>query len=420
MSEASDMRSVVEHLAAAMAGRTPLPGVRIPLDQAVGLIAAERLVSRVDLPGFDNSAMDGYAVQAADLAGAGGRRRRGVRLPVIAHLAAGDAPTQEVRPGTAIQIMTGAPMPPGADAVVPVEDTYGGAQMVTVTAAVPVGRHIRRRGEDLAAGSVVVSPGDVLTPRRIGLLAAAGHGEVMVHPRPRVAVVSTGAELVPPGDDLAPGQIYDSNSHLLAAAVTAAGGRTAYRGRIGDDPATVRAELARLAAQVDLVITSGGVSMGVHDVVKDVLRESGTVEFVQVAMQPGKPQGLGVLMDGDREVPFFGLPGNPVSAAVSFMVFVRPVVRRMLGLEPADTTTVTVELTAGLRSPAGKVQFARAQSRMLPSGRLGAQPVAGQGSHFVADLAAADLLLVVPPDATELSAGSLVEAVLLDAELAVT
>jgi len=232
--------------------------------------------------------------------------------------------------------------------------------------------------------------------------------------------VSTGAELVPPGDDLAPGQIYDSNSHLLAAAVTAAGGRTAYRGRIGDDPATVRAELARLAAQVDLVITSGGVSMGVHDVVKDVLRESGTVEFVQVAMQPGKPQGLGVLMDGDREVPFFGLPGNPVSAAVSFMVFVRPVVRRMLGLEPADTTTVTVELTAGLRSPAGKVQFARAQSRMLPSGRLGAQPVAGQGSHFVADLAAADLLLVVPPDATELSAGSLVEAVLLDAELAVT
>ncbi|HMT31350.1 MAG TPA: molybdopterin molybdotransferase MoeA, partial [Dermatophilaceae bacterium] len=210
------------------------------------------------------------------------------------------------------------------------------------------------------------------------------------------------------------GQIYDSNSHLLAAAVTAVGGLTAYRGSIGDDPELVRAELARLVTQVDVIITSGGVSMGVHDVIKDVLRDSGTVEFVQVAMQPGKPQGLGVLLDGERRVPFFGLPGNPVSAAVSFTIFVRPVLRRMLGLEQPETTTVSAELTAGMRSPAGKVQFARARARMLPNDRLGAEPLAGQGSHFVADLAEANLLLIIPPDTTELSAGDVVHAILLE------
>ena len=414
MSGDAEMREVHEHMAAAMEGVAPLPGERLPVAECVGLVAAERLVSRVDLPGFDNSAMDVYAVQAADLVRAGAGRGRGVRLQVIGELAAGEAPTDAVRPGTAIQIMTGAPLPPGADAVVPVEDTYGGVKLVTITTSVPAGRHIRRRGEDLAAGSVVVSPGDLLTARRIGLLAAAGHGEVLVHPRPRVAVVSTGAELVAPGADLAPGQIYDSNSHLLAAAVTAVGGLTAYRGSIGDDPEMVRAELARLVTQVDVIITSGGVSMGVHDVIKDVLRDSGTVEFVQVAMQPGKPQGLGVLLDGERRVPFFGLPGNPVSAAVSFTIFVRPVLRRMLGLEQPETTTVSAELTAGMRSPAGKVQFARARARMLPNDRLGAEPLAGQGSHFVADLAEANLLLIIPPDTTELSAGDVVHAILLE------
>ena len=224
--------------------------------------------------------------------------------------------------------------------------------------------------------------------------------------------MSTGAELVELGRTPGPGQIHDSNSHLLAACVEAAGGHAAYRCSVGDDPAEVRDLLDRLAADVDVIITSGGVSMGVHDVVKAVLRERGEVEFVTVAMQPGKPQGFGLL--GERRVPFFGLPGNPVSAFVSFEVFVRPLLRRMLGLEPAVAPTTTATLAAALRSPAGKVQFARATLRRDPSGGgWVATAVAGQGSHFVTDLAAADALLVVPAEVTLLQPGDEVESILL-------
>jgi molybdenum cofactor synthesis domain-containing protein len=227
-----------------------------------------------------------------------------------------------------------------------------------------------------------------------------------------VAVVSTGAELVAPGEPVQPGQIHDSNSYLLAALVDAAGGHTAYRGSIGDHPDEVRALLDRLATEVDVIVTTGGVSMGVHDVVKAVLRERGEVDFVTVAMQPGKPQGFGVL--GERRVPFFGLPGNPVSAFVSFEAFVRPLLRRLLGLEPALAPTTRVRLTAALRSPAGRMQFARATvSRDPHDGRWLATPVAGQGSHFVADLAAADALLLVPAEVTHLQVGDEVESILL-------
>lgn len=411
MSGDAEMREVHEHMAAAMEGVAPLPGERLPVAECVGLVAAERLVSRVDLPGFDNSAMDGYAVQAADLVRAGAGRGRGVRLQVIGELAAGEAPTDAVRPGTAIQIMTGAPLPPGADAVVPVEDTYGGVKLVTITTSVPAGRHIRRRGEDLAAGSVVVSPGDLLTARRIGLLAAAGHGEVLVHPRPRVAVVSTGAELVAPGADLAPGQIYDSNSHLLAAAVARSGGVAAYRSCVGDDPHTLRSLLDRLVEQVDVVVTSGGVSMGAYEVVKQVLQGPGGVQFDPVAMQPGKPQGFGVL--GSRGVPMFALPGNPVSAYVSFEVFVRPALRTMMGLTPAVRPTVRARLATPLRSPPGRRQYARAMAERVAGGWR-VTPVRGQGSHFVAALAQADALIVVPEQVTAVAVDEQVDVLLLD------
>ena len=403
------MRTVAEHRALVLAQVAPLPPVTMPLVAAAGLVAAGPLTSRVDLPGFDNSAMDGYAVRAADLLGASPERP--ARLRVVAHCAAGDsAAGMRVGAGEAIRIMTGAPMPDGADTVVKVELTDGGDTVVAITDEVPIDTSIRRRGEDLRRGSDVLAPGQILTPRRLALMAAAGHGHVSAHPRPRVAVVSTGAELVAPGDQLSDGQIYDSNSTLLATLVEASGGRTAYRGSIGDDPEAVRDLLDRLAGEVDLVVTSGGVSMGVHDVVKDVLRDSGTVEFVQVAMQPGKPQGFGLL--GDARVPFFGLPGNPVSAAVSFEMFVRPAIRRLLGLDPAPET-VRVVLAAGMRSPAGKLQIARAVLSR-EGDRLRAHPVSGQGSHFVADLADATAYLLVPAEVTALSAGDEVEAIVLD------
>jgi len=221
------MRTVEEHLAAVLAAAGPLPPVRLSLDEAAGLVAADGLVALVDLPGFDNSAMDGYAVRAADVAAASAQAP--VRLPVVADLAAGDPAGRPVGPGEAVRIMTGAPLPAGANAVVKVEDTDAGMPVVAVLAPAPVGCAVRLRGEDLTAGRPVLAPGEVLDPCRLALLAASGHADVRVHPRPRVAVLSTGAELVAAGMPLAPGQIHDSNSHLLAAAVTAAGGRTAYR-----------------------------------------------------------------------------------------------------------------------------------------------------------------------------------------------
>ncbi len=317
-------RTVAEHLTQVLAIARPLPPAVVALSDAVGLVAAADVASRVDLPGFENSAMDGYAVRAADVTRASPGSP--VRLAVVADIAAGDAPSRAVGPGEAARIMTGAMVPAGADTIVKVEDTDAGMPFVSVLAATPLGTSIRRRGEDLPQGGPVVAAGTVLTPRHVGLLAAAGHAEVAVRPRPKVAVVSTGAELVAPGNPLAPGQIHDSNSHLLAAAVTAAGAHTAYRGSIGDHPDEVRDLLDRLAADVDVIVTSGGVSMGVHDVVKAVLRERGEVDVVTVAMQPGKQQGIGRL--GHRGVPFFGLPGNPVSAFASFEVFVRPLLRR--------------------------------------------------------------------------------------------
>ena len=403
-------RTVEQHLAAVLAVARPLPPAALPLGAAVGLVAAANVVCLVDLPGFDNSAMDGYAVRAADLLGA--TPDAPVRLPVVADLAAGDAPARPVGPGEAARIMTGAMVPDGADTIVKVEDTDAGMPVVAVFVETPLGTSIRRRGEDLPVGGPVLASGTVLTARHVGLLAASGHATVTVHPRPSVAVVSTGAELITPGKPLQPGQIHDSNSHLLAALVEAAGGHTAYRGSIGDHPDEVRALLDRLATEVDVIVTTGGVSMGVHDVVKAVLRERGEVDFVTVAMQPGKPQGFGVL--GERRVPFFGLPGNPVSAFVSFEAFVRPLLRRLLGLEPALAPTTRVRLTAALRSPAGRMQFARATlSRDPHDGRWLATPVAGQGSHFVADLAAADALLLVPAEVTHLQVGDEVESILL-------
>ncbi len=402
-------RTVAHHLAAVLATARPLPAVLCRLADATGLVAAGDVVSRVDLPGFDNSAMDGYAVRAVDIAGASAERP--VTLTVVADVAAGDAPGCVVGSGEAARIMTGAMLPEGADTVVKVEDTDGGMPRVRIRVAIPTNTSIRRRGEDLPIGGSVLRAGTLITPRHVGLLAAAGHASVLARPRPRVAVLSTGSELVQPGEPLTRGQIYDSNSHLLAAAVEAAGGITAYRGSIGDHPGQVRATLDRLAEQVDVIATSGGVSMGVHDVVKAVLRERGEVDFVTVAMQPGKPQGFGVL--GERRVPFFGLPGNPVSAFVSFELFVRPLLRRLMSLEPAVPPTTRMRLAAPLRSPAGRLQIARATIDRAADGSWLATPVVGQGSHFVADLAAATALLLVPADTTHLQPGDEVESILL-------
>ncbi len=405
------MRSLDEHRKAILAAVSPTPPVRLSLAECLGLVICEDVTSLVDLPGFDNSAMDGYAVRAVDVAGADATvPGSAVRLPVVAEVAAGAVATRAVRPGEAVRIMTGAMLPEGADSVVKVEDTDGGTETVEIRAGVPAGTSVRPAGEDVKQGQVVLSAGMVIDARRVALLAATGHPDALVRPRPRVAVVSTGAELVPPGEPLRPGQIHESNSYMLEAAVMSTGAVALRQLTVDDDPAAVLDAVRTLAADVDAIVTSGGVSMGAYDVVKESLRDQG-VDFVQVAMQPGKPQGFGLV--GDQKVPLFALPGNPVSSYVSYEVFVRPALRRLMGLEPELRPTVRARLEHPLSSPLGRAQVARAVSTHTDSGWR-ADPVWGQASHFVADLARANAFVFVPTDVTRVEAGDEVDMWLLD------
>ena len=405
------MRTLEEHRDAILAAVTATEPVRLPLPDCLGLVLCEDVTSLVDLPGFDNSAMDGYAVRAADVATADPDvSGSAVRLPVVGEVAAGGVATRAVGPGEAVRIMTGAMMPDGADAIVKVEDTDGGTETVEVRAGAPPGTSVRPAGEDVGQGQVVLIAGTVIDPRRVALLAATGHGDALVRPRPRVAVVSTGAELVPPGERLRPGQIHESNSYMLEAAVVASGAVAVRQATVDDDAAAVLSAVAALAGDVDAIVTSGGVSMGAYDVVKESLRDHG-VEFVQVAMQPGKPQGFGLV--GDRKVPLFALPGNPVSSYVSFEVFVRPALRRMMGRSPESRATLTARLEHALSSPPGRAQVARAVASHTEQGWR-ADPVWGQASHFVADLARANALVFIPADVTRVEVGEPVDIWLLD------
>jgi molybdopterin molybdotransferase len=405
------VRSLEEHRAAILAAVTPADPVRLPLPECLGLVLCEDVTSLVDLPGFDNSAMDGYAVRAVDVAAAHpDLPSSAVRLPVVAEVAAGGVATRSVGSGEAVRIMTGAMLPEGADAIVKVEDTDGGTETVQILAGAPAGTSVRPTGEDVKQGQVVLEVGMVVDARRVALLAATGHADALVRSRPRVAVVSTGAELVPPGEPLRPGQIHESNSYMLEAAIVACGAVAVRQATVDDDAAAVLAAVAELAADVDAIVTSGGVSMGAYDVVKESLRDHG-VDFVQVAMQPGKPQGFGLV--GDRRVPLFALPGNPVSSYVSFEVFVRPALRRLMGLRPEVRPTLTARLEHALSSPPGRAQVARAVATHTEQGWR-ADPVWGQASHFVADLARANAFVFVPPDVTRVEAGDAVEMWLLD------
>lgn len=400
------MRSVDEHRRITLEAVSPLEPITLPLLDAAGCVLAEDVTAAWPLPSFDNSSMDGYAVLAADVATASAESP--VELAVVDDVPAGYRATERVSPGRAIRIMTGAPLPDGADAVVPVEATDAGTQRVRIESPVDAGSYIRRAGEDVVAGTPVLEVGTVLTARSIALATAVGRAEVRVHPRPRVVVISTGNELVDPGVPLRHGLIADSNSVMLVTAAREAGA-TAYRaGPVPDDEDRLMATLDDQLVRADLVITSGGVSMGAYDTVKAVLSRIGTVEFVKVAMQPGMPQGFGVL--GDDAVPIATLPGNPVSAYVSFEIFVRPLIRRMMGFRDVHRPVVSAVCTAPFDSPAGKTQFARVQLR-VEDGRYVAHPEGAQGSHILGGLARADALAVVPPEVTRIEAGDLITVI---------
>lgn len=407
------MFSVEEHRAAVVRLVAPLPARSFPVAEADGLVLAEEVRAGSDLPRWDNSAMDGYAVREADVRSAGPAAP--VRLRVLADLPAGSPAVPEVVPGTAARIMTGAPLPPGADAVVPVEATDAGTTTVGIHAPAAPGAHVRRAGGDVRAGALVLEPGMLLGPTRIAAAVAAGRDELLAVPRPRVAVLATGSELVPAGRaDLARGQIHDSNSPLLAAAVRAAGGEARVLGAVGDDPVALRALLAEIDGAVDLVVTSGGVSMGAWDVVKEALAGRG-VDFVTVAMQPGKPQGLGRLPGG---TPLLALPGNPVSAFVSFEMFVAPAIARLRGLPAATRPTEEAVVAEGWRLPVGRDQVMPVEVLEPAAGdprpRVRPAGPGGSGSHLVASLARASGLALVTGRGAEVGPGDTVSLMRVD------
>ncbi|ANI37850.1 molybdopterin molybdotransferase MoeA [Mycolicibacterium vaccae] len=393
------MRSVEEHRRAVASLITTRPPVTLPLADALGLVLAADVVAPLSLPGFDNSAMDGYAVVSEDIAAA--TDTTPVRLPVAEDIPAGRTDIPTLKPGTAHRIMTGAPLPAGATAVIPVEATDGATDTVTIRASTRPGQHIRRAGEDVTAGTTVLQAGQLVTPAALGLAAALGLGELEVIPRHRVLVVSTGTELVAAGRPLQPGQIYESNGVMLAAAVRDAGADVVAAPMTGDDVDAFVAVLRSYADSADLILTTGGVSAGAYEVVKDALTEGG-VEFTKVAMQPGMPQGAGTVYG----VPTITLPGNPVSALVSFEVFVRPALRAAMGVPDPERPRRTAMLTEDLVSPRGKRQFRRGVLDPATDTVTGYGPPA---SHHLRWLASANCLLELDEDTAEVAAGSRVQ-----------
>lgn len=410
--------NVDDALTRVLAGALPLGVETTPLLDALGRILATNIVAESDTPPFRNSAMDGYAVRAADIACASSTLP--VELAVVADAPAGYATTATVEPGTAIRIMTGAPLPVGADTVVRFEDTNEDAsrgvnettarvsdRTIGILVAQRASVNVREAGEDIARGTTVLRAGTPIRPVEIGLLAALGHGAVPVYRRPVVAVVATGDEVIGLGGSLSPGQIRDSNSYTIAALVRRYGGTPRLLGVARDrvDELTARLLTARSA---DLIVSSGGVSVGDYDMVKHVLRAEGEIDLWQVRMKPGKPLAFGYL--GGK--PFLGLPGNPVAAYVSFELFARPLLLRLQGLHDVNKPMLRARLMAPLANKGGRQHYVRAT---ISAGEHGptVEPTGDQGSGVLTALAKCNGLLVVPEGVTQLEPGAAVDVLLL-------
>jgi molybdopterin molybdotransferase len=414
-----DLISVEEALAEILAHVHPLEPERVPILDALNRVLAEEIVSATNIPPFANSGMDGYAVRSADVAGSAPGSP--VRLQVIGSVAAGYVAATPVEPGTAVRIMTGAPLPDGADAVVPFEDTSdfdrtkeerlaAPAAWIQVRNAVGPQANVRPAGEDIRLGERVMAPGRLIRPQEIGVLASLGRDTVVVHRRPRVAILATGDELLEVHEPLAPGKIRNSNAYTNAALVTRTGGIPIQLGIARDTPGELTARIrAGLAQGADLFLTSGGVSVGDYDVVKEVLGTEGQMQFWQVRMKPGKPLAFGLLPGG---VPLIGLPGNPVSAMVSFEQFARPAILKMLG--HIDLTKPVVQ--AVLDEPvtnSGRRGFLRVVVKRQEDG-YHARTTGEQGSGVLTSMSKANGLAVIPEGIQRLEAGSLVTVQMLD------
>jgi len=397
------MTTPAEALQSILARVAPLPPRTLPLAEALGLAAAEAIRSAEQVPPFTNSAMDGYAVRAGDLAAASPDRP--VRLRVLGDLAAGSTPDRAVAAGTAWRIMTGAPLPEGADSVVPVEDTVRGADWVEVRKPLREGIHIRLAGEDIQAGLALVEAGRGLRPGDLGVLAAVGHPAVTVHPRARVAVLTTGDELVDASERPGPGQIRDANIHAICAQVAACGAVPIPFARVRDDRATL-AGVLREAMQADVILTTGGISVGDYDFVKAILEELGAKRvFWKVAQKPGGP--LGFWMLGDK--PVFGIPGNPVAAMLMVEEYVRPALRRLMGFAKLHRPVAEARLDGGWTGKAGdhRTTFLRVIARR-EAGQLQVRLTGPQGSAILSSMLHANALAVVPAGMDRVEPGGMV------------
>jgi molybdopterin molybdotransferase len=414
MSEAEYL-TVKQALTAVLAGVSVLPAEQVPLLDALGRVLAQDVVARESLPPFANSSMDGYALIAADLANASPDTPATLR--VIGDVAAGAVLDVAVERGTAVRIMTGAPLPRGADAVVPVEDTNEAWRnrerplptQIRVNRSVNSGDYIRHPGEDIEAGQTILEKGHILRPQEVGVLASLGISQVAVIRRPRVAILATGDELLEIDQPLQPGKIRNSNGFTQAAQVLALGAVPIELGIAGDTETAVREKLQKgLEANADLFISSAGVSVGAYDVVKAVLEQEGNVGFWRVRMRPGKPLAFGTY----HGVPYLGLPGNPVSAMVSFERFARAAILKMSGKEPLDRPTVQATVRDEIHSD-GRESYLRAVVTRTGNGYEAAQ-TGDQGSHIMTSLVRANALLIVPEGVHVVAPGSQLTAWMLD------
>jgi len=396
--------SADDALARILSGVPALPAVSVPLLDALGLVLAEDVSADRDVPPFRNSAMDGYAVRADDVA------RAPAQLRVVGEIAAGGFPDRAIGRGEAMRIMTGAPMPDGADTVVRVEDTDNRSDVVTITAATPKGLSVRQAGEDLRKGETILTSGTVVRAAEIGLLASVGKAMVRVFKRARVAVLSTGDEIVDVDAPIARGQIRDANRYSLASAIRAAGAEPWVRGIVRDTPDALRAAL-REAMSADVIVTSGGVSVGDHDHLKPVLSELGSIDFWAIAIRPGRPLAFGELRDGERRVPIFGLPGNTVSSLLTFELFVRPALLRMQGRR----NVTRPRARARLLEPVDKIKSLRFFARGIYDADAGTVTTTGpQGSGILRSMSLANCLIDLAEGRERYEAGETVELILTE------
>ena len=392
-------------LAQVLGTLTPLPGSeQVPLDRALGRVLAQPLVAGMDLQPWPNSAMDGYAFAAADL-----DRARGEGLTLAGTALAGHPFTGTLAAGQCVRILTGAILPAGTDTVVMQEQAIVEGPRVRLTAALRRGANVRMPGEDVRSGQIVLPAGCRLGPPQVALAAALGQAQVAVARRPRVALFTSGDELTPLGQPLAAGAIYDSNRYLLRALLEEMGVSVVDLGIVADDPQAVRAAFAAARTQADVVISSGGVSVGDADYVREVFSEFGDIHFWRIDMKPGRPLAFGRL----GETWFFGLPGNPVSTAVTFLQFVRPALRLLEGEPASPPLRLELPLLEPVHKAPGRLDFQRGVLLRDAAGRLGVRSAGPQGSHVMSSLAAADCLMVLPAATGDLPAGSLVEVELL-------